>query len=389
MSQPDSLSSKTTKSSAGLQLGALWSRFAEIIGKIPGALMIIPLFMGAIVNTFFPELLEIGSFTTALFKDGTGALLGLFFFCMGAQLTFRTTGVTLEKGAAILVGKVGVGIAVGLGVAFLIPSGVLWGLTPLAIIAAMTNSNSTLFVALTKQFGNRSDRGAVSVISINDGPFFTLVALGAAGLAAFPLEMLVGILLPLFIGFIVGNFSEAARDFLQPGETLLIPFLGFVVGRGIDFGTFAQAGGPGVLLGLMTVIFSGGAAMACLWLVHLLRRRPKPARNLVSGAAEATTAGNAIATPAAVALVDPNYAGIEALATAQIAAAVVTTALIVPFLVAYVARWQDKRGIGPENEDAWNYRREIPGEATDASEEKTTDVTTSPIQKGTLVHDYK
>lgn len=327
----------------------------RVLGGIPGALMIIPLFLGAIVNTFFPEALAIGSFTTDLFRDGTGTLLGLFFFCMGAQINFRETGVTLEKGSAILVGKVGIGIAFGLGVAFLVPGGVLWGLTPLAIIAAMTNSNSTLYVALTKQYGNQSDRGAVSVIAVNDGPFFTLIALGAAGLAAFPFEMLVGAIFPLFLGFILGNISNTIREFVRPGELLLIPFLGFVVGVGIDFATFVEGGIMGAVLGVATIIFSGGAAMGVLWLVHVIRRRPKPARNLISGASEATTAGNAIATPAAIAAVDPTFAGIEGLATAQVAAATVTTALIIPFAVSYIARWQERKGVSPQNEDKWNF----------------------------------
>ncbi|SDT35001.1 2-keto-3-deoxygluconate permease [Microterricola viridarii] len=325
------------------------------IGKIPGAIMILPLFLGATINTLWPQALDLGSFTSALFRDGTGALLGLFFFCMGAQINFRATGVTVEKGVAILIGKVGIGVIIGLGVAFLIPGGTLFGLVPLAIIAAMTNSNSALFVALTKQFGNKSDRGAVSVIALNDGPFFTLIALGAAGLAAFPLEMLAGLLTPLFLGFAVGNLSAKARVFLAPGETLLIPFLGFVVGRGIDFTTLGEAGAQGILLGLLTVVLSGPAAMGCLWLAHVLRRRPKRARNLISGAAEATTAGNAVATPAAVALIDPSFEAIQSIATAQVAAATITTAILIPFVVMFVSRWQLSRGVSPQAEDEWNF----------------------------------
>src|SRR5699024_966574 len=53
------------------------------------------------------------------------------------------------------------------------------------------------------------------------------------------------------------------------------------------------------------------------------------------------------------ALADPSYAGIEAVATAQIAAAVVTAALLSPFIVALASRWQAKRGVSPEMEDAW------------------------------------
>ena len=56
------------------------------LGKIPGALMILPLFLGALINTFAPAILHIGSFTTALFKNGVPVLIGLFFMCIGAQI---------------------------------------------------------------------------------------------------------------------------------------------------------------------------------------------------------------------------------------------------------------------------------------------------------------
>lgn len=335
-----------------------WRRLTRIVGSVPGALMIYPLFLGALINTFFPQALDIGSFSTALFRDGTSTLLGLFFFCMGAQLDFRQGFVTVEKGVTIFTAKVGVGIAVGLGVAFLTPNGSLLGLAPLALIAAITNSNSALFVALTKQFGNLSDRSSVSILSINDGPFITLIVLGAAGLADFPIAMLVGILLPLVLGFILGNISDRARAFLRPGESLLIPFLGFVVGRGIDFRTLGQAGVQGILLGLITLVLVGACSIGALYLLHVLRGRPPRARNIIAGAAESTTAGNAIATPAAVALVDPSYEAIQSIATAQIAAATITTALLVPFLVALVSRWQLRHGVSPEAEDEWNFKRD-------------------------------
>ena len=40
------------------------------IGRIPGALMVVPLFLGALVNHIAPDLLTIGQLTTALFKEG-------------------------------------------------------------------------------------------------------------------------------------------------------------------------------------------------------------------------------------------------------------------------------------------------------------------------------
>ncbi|WP_110182018.1 2-keto-3-deoxygluconate permease [Nocardioides solisilvae] len=327
------------------------------IGRIPGALMIVPLFLGAVVNTVAPDLLSIGSFTTALFKEGAPVLIGLFFFSVGSQIQVRAALPAVEKGIVLLLAKYGVAVAVGLSIAFLVPGGTLWGLVPLAVIAAMSNSNGSLYVALTSQFGNRTDKGAISVLSINDGPFLTLVAMGAAGLADFPLMALLAAVLPMVLGFLLGNGSAVAREFLAPGEKLIIPFAAFALGAGIDFTVLATAGMAGVLLGLATVVLSGGAAVGGLVLWHRVRRHPRPARNVIAGVAEASTAGNAIATPVAVATVDPTFLAVQEVATAQVAAAVVTTAFVAPFLVAWVSAWQQRRGISPELEEAFHEGR--------------------------------
>ena len=156
----------------------------------------------------------------------------------------------------------------------------------------------------------------------------------------------------MILGFVLGNTSTIARTFLAPGEKLIIPFAAFALGAGIDFTVLATSGLVGVLLGLATVVLSGGAAVLALYVWHVVRRHPRPTRNLVAGVSEASTAGNAIATPVAVASIDPSLLGVQATATAQVAAAVVTTAFTAPFLVAYVAAWQRRRGVTPENEEA-------------------------------------
>lgn len=321
------------------------------IAKIPGALMVVPLFFGAIINTLAPEVLEIGSFTTALFKDGTSVLIAIFFVSVGSQISFKTALPSVEKGIVLLLSKFGVAALVGVAVAFLTPDGTLWGLLPLAVIAAMSNSSGSLFVALTSQFGSKTDKGSISILSINDGPFLTMIALGAAGLADFPVQTLFAAIFPIILGFILGNSSSIARAFLAPGEKLIIPFVGFSIGAGIDFNELVRSGAIGVLLGLMTLVFSGTATITCVYLWHRIRRHPRESRNLVAGAAESAVAGNAIATPAAIAAIDPSLLGIQAEATAQIATAVVVTTFLTPFLVSFVASRQRKIGITPEAED--------------------------------------
>lgn len=350
------------------------------IGRIPGALMVVPLFLGALINTFAPGVLDIGSFTTALFRDGTAVLIGLFFLAVGSQISLKTAGPSLEKGGVLLVSKYGIAVAVGLSVAFFAPDGVLFGLLPLAIISAMSNSNGSLYSALMQQFGSKTDKGAISVLSINDGPFLTMIALGAAGFADFPLTALLAAILPMILGFVLGNMSPIARDFLAPGQSLIIPFVAFAIGAGIDFSVLLASGLSGILLGLMTVAFSGGAAILSVYLWHRIRKTPKNARNVVSGVAESAVAGNAIATPAALAAIDPSFAAIQGQATAQIAAAVVVTALVTPFFVAFVSRRQAARGVTVEVEDAYFDGRaeeqQVPATAFDLEAQETPEAVT-------------
>jgi len=73
--------------------------------RIPGGLMVIPLLLGAFINTFFPDLLRIGNFTQQLFVDGSGTLIALFLLCTGAQINLRSFGISLAKGATLLIVK--------------------------------------------------------------------------------------------------------------------------------------------------------------------------------------------------------------------------------------------------------------------------------------------
>nr|VXZ86097.1 2-keto-3-deoxygluconate permease [Klebsiella pneumoniae] len=50
----------------------------EKMNKVPGGLIIIPLLVAILINTFAPQVLSIGGPTTALFKVGSSAMMGIF-----------------------------------------------------------------------------------------------------------------------------------------------------------------------------------------------------------------------------------------------------------------------------------------------------------------------
>lgn len=312
-------------------------KILKSIQKIPGGLMVVPLLIGAAFNTFCPGALEIGGFTTALFKSSASALIALFCLCNAAQIDIKQVGSPLIKGVGLTASKFIIGAGFGWLVGKIFGMNGVLGITPLALIAAVTNSNGGMYAALAGEYGEPSDVGAISVLSLNDGPFFTLIALGASGLATIPYMTLVACVVPIIIGFILGNLDEDLRKFLDNGTKVLIPFFAFPLGASLNFGQIFQAGLPGILLGVICTLTTG---IAGFFVMKLLK-----AKNPAVGAAVGTTAGNAVGTPESVSAVDPTIAAIAAVSTVQIATAVIVTAILCPILVSYLDKVVKKKQV--------------------------------------------
>lgn len=309
-------------------------KICETMKKVPGGLMVVPLLAGCAFNTFFPEGLEIGGFTTAVFKDGTSVLIGLFLVFSGATINLKQVGMPVLKGALLTGIKLGIGAAIGCVLNYFCGAAGLFGITPLAIIAAMTNSNGAVYTALAKEFGDATDIGAISILSLNDGPFFTMIVLGASGMASIPLKSLAAALIPLIIGIILGNLDKDFRNMFLQGMDVLLPFTGFALGANMSYRTIFEAGAQGIVLGLATVIATG---FGTYFIYSLIWRKKSPL-----GMAVGTTGGNAVATPASLELSDPSLSPYTAAATAQVAAAVVVTAVLTPVITGILAKRHPK-----------------------------------------------
>lgn len=319
-------------------------RILQGVQKIPGGLMIIPLLLGVLVNTFFPEVLNIGSFTTYLWKGGAMPILAFFMFCTGAQISVKQAGEPLVKGLALTVVKVLIGATLGVLVnKFFGPAGVL-GIVPMAVVAGMTNSNSGLFAALAGEFGDSTDVGAISLLSTNDGPFFTMLAFGLTGLADIPLMALVGTILPIIVGCVLGNLDNELRDWLKPAVSISIPFFAFPLGSALNLRQFVEAGAPGIILGIACTCITGFAGYFVMKLIR--------SKNPQVGAAIGTTAGNSAATPAALVMADQTLQGAAAIATAQVAASIMVTAILCPILVTWLDKREKRKTAALEREPA-------------------------------------
>lgn len=304
------------------------------VRKVPAGMMVVPMVLGSLINTFVPEIVKIGSFTTATFTSaGTATAIGIQLFCLGTTLQLSDMPKVLKRGGLLLIAKFIIGAAIGIAMGMLCGKAGFLGLTTLAVISAVTNSNGSVYLALMTEYGDETDCASMALLSINDGPFLTLVAMGASGLANIPLVALVAAVGPLLMGMILGNLDKEIPKFVAPAGTILIPFVGFCLGAGIKLTNLVKGGFGGILLGLICCLVGGIFIVAC---ERFIGHRPGYAAWGVS-----TTAGNAVAVPAAVALIDPAWAPYESVATAQVAAAAVVTAIMVPFITSW---WAKKYG---------------------------------------------
>jgi 2-keto-3-deoxygluconate permease len=296
-------------------------------------MMVVPLLLGCTVATLAPNTPTFfGSFTGALF---TGALpiIAVFYVCMGATISLETAPSFLKKGAALLGTKIVCGLVAGLVLGRLlgekpVDAGFFAGLSTLAVVAAINDTNGGLYMALMGQYGRPRDVGAYSVMSLESGPFLTMLTLGVAGLSTFPWPTLVGAILPLGAGMVLGGLDRELREFFGRAVPVLIPFFAFALGAGIDLKSVWQSGLLGLGLGLAVVAFSGT--------LLVLADRLSGGTG-VAGLAAATTAGNAAAVPALVAAANPAYTEAAQYATVLVSASVVVTAMVVPFLTAWWA----------------------------------------------------
>jgi 2-keto-3-deoxygluconate permease len=294
----------------------------QTINKVPGGLMVVPLFIGMVVNTFFPHLLEIGGFTEALSGAGYPTVLGIYLFTAGTKMTRNAAPRMLKRGFGIMAAKLAVAMAIALLVAKIFDGSIL-GFSTLALMVALSDTNGGMFLALTSVMGDQDDAGTYVPQSIETGPFITMIFLVGAGLANIPWLTMVSVIAPIAVGAVLGNLDNDLREFFGKHEPIIVPFMAFTLGQNINLNSVVTAGPSGIALGVFVVAVTG---CVCILADRLL------GGSGVAGAAASSTAGNAAAVPAAIALADITYRGVAEVATVQVAASVIVTAVLTPIL---------------------------------------------------------
>ncbi|EFN8614074.1 2-keto-3-deoxygluconate transporter [Escherichia coli O41:H45] len=305
------------------------------IEKIPGGMMLVPLFLGALCHTFSPGAGKyFGSFTNGMIT-GTVPILAVWFFCMGASIKLSATGTVLRKSGSLVVTKIAVAWVVAAIASRIIPEhgvevGFFAGLSTLALVAAMDMTNGGLYASIMQQYGTKEEAGAFVLMSLESGPLMTMIILGTAGIASFEPHVFVGAVLPFLVGFALGNLDPELREFFSKAVQTLIPFFAFALGNTIDLTVIAQTGLLGILLGVAVIIVTGIPLIIADKLIG--------GGDGTAGIAASSSAGAAVATPVLIAEMVPAFKPMAPAATSLVATAVIVTSILVPILTSIWSR---------------------------------------------------
>ncbi|WP_236898174.1 2-keto-3-deoxygluconate permease [Clostridium beijerinckii] len=338
-------------------------KIKQNIEKVPGGLMIVPLFLGTLLKTLSPDVNKFFGGFTGNFLTGTSVILFIFFFCIGTTIDLRTSGYIAKKGISLLIGKVLFASLLGVLMSHILPAngiqtGILSGLSVLAVIAAFNETNGGLYLALMTTLGRKEDAAGFPFISIESGPFMTMVAMGIAGIASFPWQTLVSTLIPFALGIVLGTLDHDFRKMFAPVVPALIPFFAFTLGFSLNFGMIIQSGFMGIIMGVAVVALSGG-------LLSLIDRYLTGSDG-VAGWAASSTAGAAVAVPYAIAQANTQFEPVAASATAIIATSVLVTSILTPIVTMWFEKRARAKGL-PIKPSKYNKNKEVKSSLSEIS----------------------
>lgn len=303
------------------------------VKKIPGGLMLIPMLITALINTFVPNALTIGSATTALFKGGTMTIIGIILFVAGTQLKLSALPKALARGGVFVLVRTILCVLACVVMKNTFGLDGFKGISLLAVVIVMSSCNPGVYAALMQQYGDGIDMAAMGIINIIAVPQFPLIILaiffadGASNVN--PWMIALGTIVPFLVGLILANLDENIGKLFAPGTPIALVFLGCCFGSSLNLITAIKSGLGGILLGLLFLIIS---MVVLLPVDKFILRRPGYA-----ACAFASVGGVSIGAPKIIAGVLPQFEPYVEVASGQLAFAVIIAAIVTPILTKMIA----------------------------------------------------
>ncbi|MDI9519501.1 MAG: 2-keto-3-deoxygluconate permease, partial [Erysipelotrichaceae bacterium] len=307
----------------------------KFMRKIPAGTLLIPMLIAALLNTFVPGLFNIGGLTEALFTPkGANYVVGLVSFCSATSIDIKKIASVLKKQGVLLLVKIIVCFVFGYGYISLFGQEGIMGVSAIAFIVAICSVNPSVYLAIVSDYGDEDDKVAFGLVGLVCIPAFPMLVYSITNGGSVDWTPIISTIIPIILGMIIGNIDKDMASLFSPGLPLLMPFLGWSVGSGINLVQAVQSGFSGIVITLFYYI-------VLLPPIYLTETKILKFDGM-STLGMSTIAGLSAAMPMMFVSNNPELFEIATQATSQITFGVVLTSIITPSLAKWLA---DQKGI--------------------------------------------
>ncbi len=296
------------------------------IQAIPAGLMLLPMLLASCINTFAPQLLQLGNPAAAIFTgNGTMTIVGAVLVFAGIQTRVSDVLPALKRGGILVGVKLLIDIAAGLLLMRYAGIQGILGIPAVAWIACLASCNPGVYIALMNQLGDRADKANFAILNIVGLPFVPVCILGFARGFSIDYMSILSTCAPFFIGMALGALDEEIHVFTKNGTALMLPFMGFCLGSGVNLVSALESWWLGLLLYVVYMLLQ---IPPLLFIDRkLLKQRGHAA------VAICCIAGLSLTVPSIMAGSDAAYSPFVETATAQLSFVVVVSAFATPLLM--------------------------------------------------------
>lgn len=235
----------------------------KLINKVPAGMFVVPMFVSMIINTFFPDLFNVGGMAQALLSgEGTGFMIAFITFCSGISIKLQSISTLLKRHGVLFLLKLVLSVALSVLFMKVFGQDGLWGVSAMGFTLVMTSINPSVYLSVVNEYGDENDAAAFGITGLYTLPLipqiiYSIGYTSAGGSAGFDFTPILTTLVPLFIGMFLGNVEPKFREIFGPGINAIIPILGWGIGQTANIIDAFRSGLPGVIITvLFLVVFS-------------------------------------------------------------------------------------------------------------------------------------
>lgn len=300
------------------------------IKKFPGGLLIIPMFIAMLINSISPSILQLGDpFTSIFTSKGTMCYIGMMLFITGSQFELSKLKLALKRGGILILSKLLISIIFCILIVHFFGLNGFFGLSTLALVTCISSCNPSIYIALMNDYGDDLDLATFGMLNLIAVPTLPVCILNIANGGGMDINTILATGIPFVLGIILGNLDRNAYEMLKPGNSIIIPFLGFSLGSNINIFDAFHAGICGLLL---LIIFYIVNTIPMITVDKVFLNQPG-----YSASAICCIAGVSIATPQLAAQVNSIYAPYVNSSVCQIAFTVIFSTFITPLITSFFA----------------------------------------------------